>query len=287
MTDRTKLIEALEAVGLSSYESKAYSGLLVESPVTGYHLSKISGVPRSRIYETLERLEKKGYIHCEESEPNTYIPISGEEFVNRAVESVKGNMSNLRAELSSIQPPSKEQTGVYNIKGRDNILAKIESIITSTQNNITICGWHEDLSELTESFSEALNRSVAINCITTEAIALEGSIRFYKQTRDEALADTLRDITLISDKTTLLSGTTMPAEECSAIFTYNSGMVYVAREYLLHKVLVGRIFDNIPEELKRSFFAFYNASEGSEKENPEPEEKSEETDDDWTETTQE
>jgi hypothetical protein len=36
-------------------------GLLQQNPSTGYQLSKLSGVPRSRIYETLERLVAKGY----------------------------------------------------------------------------------------------------------------------------------------------------------------------------------------------------------------------------------
>ena len=42
-------VEMLVKIGLSEYEAKAYVALLRESPVTGYQLSKLSGVPRSMI----------------------------------------------------------------------------------------------------------------------------------------------------------------------------------------------------------------------------------------------
>lgn len=37
----------------SIYEARTYLALLWESPVTGYQLSKLSGVPRSRVYDML------------------------------------------------------------------------------------------------------------------------------------------------------------------------------------------------------------------------------------------
>jgi len=39
----------LVKIGFSEYEAKAYVALLRESPVTGYELSMLSGVPRSMI----------------------------------------------------------------------------------------------------------------------------------------------------------------------------------------------------------------------------------------------
>ncbi len=57
-----KGIAVLEELGFSNYEAKAYLALLRDAPVTGYQLSKISGVPRSRIYETLEKLTRQGFV---------------------------------------------------------------------------------------------------------------------------------------------------------------------------------------------------------------------------------
>ena len=60
--EKKEILQAFENLGLSTYEAKAYFALLSESPLTGYKLSKNSGVPRSRIYETIEKLASKGLI---------------------------------------------------------------------------------------------------------------------------------------------------------------------------------------------------------------------------------
>src|SRR5512136_763032 len=53
-------IAQLVELGFSEYEAKAYVALLRKSPVTGYELAKISGVPRSMIYEVAGKLTARG-----------------------------------------------------------------------------------------------------------------------------------------------------------------------------------------------------------------------------------
>lgn len=65
----------LQKLGFSPYECKAYVGLLKNSPVTGYEVSKRTGVPRSMIYEVLGKLLDKGAIYVVPSEPVKYSPI--------------------------------------------------------------------------------------------------------------------------------------------------------------------------------------------------------------------
>lgn len=58
-----EIIKELQKLGFSQYECKAYIGLLKHSPVTGYEVSKQTGVPRSMIYEVLGKLmDKEQYI---------------------------------------------------------------------------------------------------------------------------------------------------------------------------------------------------------------------------------
>ncbi len=58
-----EIIKELQKLGFSQYECKAYIGLLKHSPVTGYEVSKQTGVPRSMIYEVLGKLMDKGAVH--------------------------------------------------------------------------------------------------------------------------------------------------------------------------------------------------------------------------------
>ena len=58
-----EIIKELQKLGFSQYECKAYIGVLKHYPVTGYEVSKQTGVPRSMIYEVLGKLMDKGAVH--------------------------------------------------------------------------------------------------------------------------------------------------------------------------------------------------------------------------------
>ncbi len=81
------LISGLQQMGLTEYEAKIYAALVKQPSITGYEASKLSGVPRAKVYETLESLVRKksriftisrreAILHSNLS-PQPYSPISG------------------------------------------------------------------------------------------------------------------------------------------------------------------------------------------------------------------
>jgi sugar-specific transcriptional regulator TrmB len=55
-----ELFQQLLAVGLTEYESKAYLALLEKQSSSASELSKLSGVPRTRVYDILDRMARSG-----------------------------------------------------------------------------------------------------------------------------------------------------------------------------------------------------------------------------------
>ena len=53
----------LEATGLSSYESKAYVGLVAMGFGTADEIAGLSRIPRTSSYKVLKSLEEKGFVH--------------------------------------------------------------------------------------------------------------------------------------------------------------------------------------------------------------------------------
>ncbi|WP_306737799.1 helix-turn-helix domain-containing protein, partial [Acinetobacter baumannii] len=53
------------------------------SPMTGYELSKQSGVPRSMVYQTITKLLSQRAIQEIRTEPLTYIPVPPKELLGR------------------------------------------------------------------------------------------------------------------------------------------------------------------------------------------------------------
>jgi sugar-specific transcriptional regulator TrmB len=58
----SNLIERWMDVGFTEYEAKAYVALLRLGPATGYQVAKESGVPRSMVYEILNKLVARGAV---------------------------------------------------------------------------------------------------------------------------------------------------------------------------------------------------------------------------------
>ena len=73
----------LKDFGLNSYESKLWVALLSRGVSTAGELSDISSVPRSRTYDVLESLEKKGFIVVKVGKPIKYLAVSPSEVVER------------------------------------------------------------------------------------------------------------------------------------------------------------------------------------------------------------
>ena len=79
-----KAMAALEKLGFSAYEARAYLALLRENPATGYQLAKLSGVPRSMIYEALGKLVARGAaMTLRKGETTQYAPVPPEEFLDQ------------------------------------------------------------------------------------------------------------------------------------------------------------------------------------------------------------
>lgn len=76
----------LEALGLTKYETNAYLSLLNLGVSDARDLSRASGVPTSKIYETMVRLEALGLVEVQHSRPRKFMARE----VGEALDELKG-----------------------------------------------------------------------------------------------------------------------------------------------------------------------------------------------------
>ncbi|MCB9358529.1 TrmB family transcriptional regulator [Candidatus Woesearchaeota archaeon] len=74
---------------LNLYEVKIWAALLSRGVSTAGELSDIANVPRSRSYDVLESLEKKGFVVMKLGKPIKYIAIPPQEVVERVKKNMK------------------------------------------------------------------------------------------------------------------------------------------------------------------------------------------------------
>src|SRR5512147_3106445 len=109
-------------IGFTEYEAKVYLALLSESPATGYQLSKISGVPRSMVYEALSRLHARGAVlESLEDRSAVYRPLPPELLLERHHDDHLQLMDKLRAGLMKLYNAPTEDR-VWSLSGRRSIV---------------------------------------------------------------------------------------------------------------------------------------------------------------------
>lgn len=147
-------LNKLRDFGLNTYESKIWTALLSRGVSTAGELSDIANVPRSRSYDVLESLEKKGFIILKPGKPIKYIAVKPDEVIERIKKKVKEEtedqlqlIEKLKSEaildqlitlhtqgLDSIEP--SDMTGA--IRGRKNVYNHLATMIKGAKKTITM-----------------------------------------------------------------------------------------------------------------------------------------------------
>ena len=172
MIVQTDFLNKLKNFLLNTYEAKLWTALLSRGISTAGELSDIANVPRSRSYDVLESLEKKGFIVMKIGKPIKYIAVAPEEVVERVKKQVRDEAdkhvdvlkelksSSILTELNllhtqgiSMVDPT-ELSGC--IKGRNNIYNQMESMIKGAQKSIILVTSTQGLIRKHNNLKQAL-----------------------------------------------------------------------------------------------------------------------------------
>lgn len=172
---------------LNIYEVKVWTALLSRGLATAGELSDISNVPRSRSYDVLESLEKKGFVIMKIGKPIKYIAVSPEEILKRVKKVITINAgeqirsydniksSNLFSELEllykqgidKVEPTSLSGA----IRGRDAIYNHIESLMEQAKKTVTISttydGFQRKVINFIDTFKKLKSRGIKIRIMVS------------------------------------------------------------------------------------------------------------------------
>jgi sugar-specific transcriptional regulator TrmB len=177
---------------LNLYEVKIWTALLSRGVSTAGELSDIANVPRSRSYDVLESLEKKGFVIMKLGKPIKYIAVPPSEVVERVKKNVKQDADESLKRLESLKTTdvlqelsSLHTQGVEliepadlsgSIRGRHNLYNHLELTIKGATESVIIMttaqGLLRKIEGLSPVFEQIHKRGVKIRIaapITKEA----------------------------------------------------------------------------------------------------------------------
>ena len=159
---------------LNLYEVKVWTALLSRGSSTAGELSNISDVPRSRTYDILESLEKKGFIVMKLGKPIKFIALKPEEVVERAKKNLMVDAKERSKRLESLKNDEvlEELTSLFtkgvkfvepsdlsgSLKGRQNLYNHLDMMVRDAEKTITIMTTAEGLSRKLEVLMPSLEK---------------------------------------------------------------------------------------------------------------------------------
>ena len=159
---------------LNLYEVKVWTALLSRGTSTAGELSNISDVPRSRTYDILESLEKKGFIVMKLGKPIKFVALKPEEVVERVKKNLVKEASDKSKRLENLKGDEVLQelntlftTGVKfieptdlsgSLRGRQNMYNHLDMMVRDAEKTITIVTTKEGLNRKLEALMPSLEK---------------------------------------------------------------------------------------------------------------------------------
>ena len=175
MIVKKEFLNKIKDFGINSYEAKIWTALLSRGVSTAGELSDIANVPRSRSYDVLESLEKKGFVIMKIGKPIKYIAVPPSEVLERVkknlreeadqtvqmIDQLRGSeilddLTKLHENGVSLVDPT-DMSGA--VKGRDNLYDHLQMMIKDAEESVILVTSADGLDRKAEYLIRSLKKA--------------------------------------------------------------------------------------------------------------------------------
>ena len=253
-----KIINLLKRFDFTESEAKVYITLLQNGPCTGYEASKLSGVPRSKIYNILEILTTRGALVTSDGEKTT---LYRAEPINRLKNLIKSNIDDSLKELEEealrFERP-KDDEKIWHLADYKSIMNKCLEMILDAKSQVLVQIWIDDLDDrLAECLNQKMNEIDQVLVILYDS-SYKYETKLKKFYRHGFEREKMRDfgqrwITITCDRKEMAYAHFRSSMASEAIYTKNESMIFFANEYIYHDAYCLKLIESFGDQVRREF----------------------------------
>ncbi|MFD2369137.1 TrmB family transcriptional regulator [Brevibacillus sp. GCM10020057] len=241
----SRLWEQLQLFGFNQYEAKAYTALIGLGASNAYQISKESGIPRARIYDTMETLVQRGLALLEETGDGAkiYSPLPVEVFLEQARRTFEDSWQKVGDELRTLEKrEAKTEVSLTTVRGEENVLSFCRIMIRRAREQVLLSMWGPMYDKLLPELAEQQKKGCRIKGILFDVEQpLEG---LYKHRINEYINKMTEErwFVLSVDGKELLYGHSAERKG-NAYYTDDPVHIFLLEDYIWHDILVNRLVE--------------------------------------------
>ncbi len=220
--------EKLVQFGLTRQEANIYLCLLRSKDLSGYEVSKLTGISRSNVYSALASLVEEGAAYLLEGETNKYTAVAIEDFCENRIRRLTALKQELVAQIPQIGDSS---AGYITISSHRHIMDKIYNMLEHVAYRVYLSMPTEYLEQFRDHLEQlaADGKKVVLLVSDLPSEAIKGSIVYQTDKQD-------RQLRLIVDSSYVLTGEMNGNAADSCLYCGQKNFVNVFKDSLRNEI---------------------------------------------------
>lgn len=218
-------VENLKAFGLTGQEALIYEALLKNGAMTGYEVSKATGISRSNAYGSLAGLVEKGAAFACEGESTKYTPEDIKVFTANRLKDLEKKSKQLIKQAPGKQ---QKQEGYLTVSGTNHIKDKISEMLKNCELRLYVMAEADILEEYREELSNLVKEGKKV-VVLSDRFKLQKAVVYKTEPEPGQLR-------LITDSSYVLTGTLNNNETDTCLYSGEANLVSVMKEALKNKI---------------------------------------------------
>lgn len=257
-----KKYDFLLKLGFGENEARAYYTLLEKSPANGYDVAARSGIPRSKVYQSLDKLVERGAavrIENDKKKGQLFAPTDPYNLVKTIEEEMKHHCDEARTAIDEFDLlPSVTET-FRRILSTKEMVVRAERLIDEAQDSLHAALWPDEFHQVLPNLLNATDRKVKMALLLyapdsgLQELQSRGVGAVLHQTQSSPAPVLGRQFVLVSDCQKCITGTVLPDHSVDGAYTHNQGIVINALDLVNHEIYLERIMATAGKQIKEKY----------------------------------
>jgi len=179
-------LKTLSGLGLTEYQARAYTALLTPKVATAEEVSKLSGVPRSKVYKVLVELQEQGWIRIEKGRPLRFRPKDPRRVIAKKRDDFAKELEATKGELLELYEKKgvEEEAPAIVLQGKRPVLEQELEMIQGAQSEIVLEGalyLPEELEALIPRLYRIHEKGIVVRVTARARVLVDGRSVDVKQ----------------------------------------------------------------------------------------------------------